>query len=54
MRNLRSPPFQLVQHLLLQLLAVADDQLPVDVHNHDPVLLVRLEAHGSSFESTDD
>src|SRR5215212_204645 len=39
---------ELVEHLLLQLLAVAHDELPVHVHHHHPVLLARSEAHGSS------
>src|SRR5690242_3964408 len=44
--------FQRVDHLLLQLLAIADDQLPVDSHDHDALGILRqAEAHPSLREN---
>src|SRR5207245_10505169 len=38
-----------VAHLLLELLPVADDQLPVDAHDDDPFgILPQVEAHAGS------
>src|SRR5262245_40956275 len=39
-----------VEHLLLQLLTIADDQLAVDTHDHDAArILIQREAHPYSF-----
>src|SRR5438105_5630938 len=43
---------QLVQHLLLQLLPVADDELALDIHNNDFRLLRDREAHEVSPNGT--
>src|SRR5688572_21087547 len=44
-QELALPLLELVQHLLLQLLPVADDELPLHVHDDDIALLPDREAH---------